>query len=521
MQLNCKTKVNYDFINYLADMVIILSEDKIVDINAAMLKLLGGDKQEYIGVLLKNVMEMLEAFNENCEIQYSSVLQRNTGETVKLYYNISKINENESMLIVKRVEYLTEQISFNEYDLRSYPSKESYLWILETTLSSIFIINEKNKIVYANRTAMNLLNINCYVEIMGKEIEEVISLKMDKLETVYIEKEEALQRKDNTPFFEQKIIKKDNTEIAIIVSAIKYKDNGKKNTILLIRDITAQKQAVEDRINLEKALNYDRLRTELFSNLSHEFRTPINIILGTLQLMDAMHVKTECENSEVFSKYAKIMKQNSYRLLKLVNNLLDVTSIDSGQTIIKLKNGNIISDVEDVCQSVVEYADQRGITITFDTNVEEKIMAYDSVMLERIMLNLLSNAIKFNSDFGKIDINISDKKNNIIISVKDSGIGIPEDMKSKIFDKFTQVSELFTRGAEGSGTGLFLVKSLVEAHGGTISVESEIGKGSNFLVKLPVKILSEDEVESDFSRFLSQDTLERRDIELSDIYDII
>jgi signal transduction histidine kinase len=166
------------------------------------------------------------------------------------------------------------------------------------------------------------------------------------------------------------------------------------------------------------------------------------------------------------------MKQNCYRLLRLINNLIDITKIDSGFINLNLQNKNIVEVIENVTLSTVEYVESKCRTIIFDTDVEEKIMAFDPEKIERIILNLISNAVKFTKPQDQIEINVYDKKENIIISVKDTGIGIPKEKQKIIFERFRQVSPLLNRTHEGSGIGLSLVKSLVEMHtGNKISVK--------------------------------------------------
>ncbi|MPN34440.1 Adaptive-response sensory-kinase SasA [bioreactor metagenome] len=142
-------------------------------------------------------------------------------------------------------------------------------------------------------------------------------------------------------------------------------------------------------------------------------------------------------------------------------------------------------------------------------------MAFDLDMIERIMLNLLSNAIKFTNETGTIEVNVYDKNQSVIISVKDSGIGIPEDKLLSIFDRFTQVDNTLRRKSEGSGIGLSLVRSLIELHAGTIYVKSRLGEGSEFVIELPAKLTDED---STISSAKIASNVERIHIEFSDIY---
>lgn len=270
---------------------------------------------------------------------------------------------------------------------------------------------------------------------------------------------------------------------------------------------------------LEESNEYNKLRTQLFSTISHELKTPINIIYSSLQLLESFYKSgSYISIDETFSKYSNIMKHNCHRLIRLINNIIDMNKIEVGFYSLDLKNNNIIKVIEETTLSVVEYARLKNINVVFDTEVEEKITAFDSEKFERIILNLLSNAIKFTEAGGSIEVNIYDKNEYILISVKDTGIGIPEAMCEKIFDKFTQVDTSFRRNAEGSGIGLSLVKSLVELHGGKVTVKSEMGVGSEFTIKLPVKLIeSESNTYKDEDKNIS-DKEQKAKIEFSDIY---
>lgn len=276
----------------------------------------------------------------------------------------------------------------------------------------------------------------------------------------------------------------------------------------------------ENKRLLEEVIEYDRLKTEFFSNVSHEFKTPLNIIFSTTQLLSlhTLNYNDNYESNQKVNNYISIMKQNCYRLLRLINNLIDITKIDSGFLNLNLQNKNIIEVIENVSLSTVEYVESKSRIIIFDTDVEEKIMAFDPEKIERIILNLISNAVKFTKPQDKIEVNIYDNKENIIISVKDTGLGIPKEKQKIIFERFRQVSPLLNRTHEGSGIGLSLVKSLVEMHDGKISVKSECGKGTEFIIELPVKLISQEDNTEIANDFTSQTNVEKIQIEFSDIY---
>lgn len=291
-------------------------------------------------------------------------------------------------------------------------------------------------------------------------------------------------------------------------------DNLIKGVVVSLVDITNKKL-------LDETIVAEDLKTEFFSNLSHELRTPLNIILCTLQLLDTYTTSSEVNDKErKFKKYSGIMKQNCYRQLRLVNNIIDITKLDSGFFELNLQNCNIVSVVESVTMSVAEYIKTKSIKLVFDTDIEDCITSCDPEKIERVILNLLSNSIKFTRPGGSMKVNMYDKGKNIIISIKDTGIGIPKDKLNIIFDRFIQVDRSLSRKQEGSGIGLSIVKSLVELHGGTISVRSEYGKGTEFVIVLPVRVLPKRNYECGVFEAQSQERIERIHIEFSDIYSL-
>ena len=262
----------------------------------------------------------------------------------------------------------------------------------------------------------------------------------------------------------------------------------------------------------------EKMQQEFFANISHELRTPLNLIFGSLQLIKSVE-KEVLEKRNSLNKYIDIIDQNSKRLLKLVDNLIDSTRMKCGYYEYNPKNYDIVSFVENISMSVADFAKQNNIDLIFDTDVEEKIMAFDLEKLERIMLNLLSNSIKYNKAQGQIEVLLNDCNDTFVITVKDTGVGIPSDKLMYIFERFRQVENRFNKSTEGSGIGLSLVKDLIEIQGGTIEVKSELGVGSEFIIKLPVKILSDDSnIDKVYFNNDYHDLVKRMNIEFSDIY---
>ena len=245
--------------------------------------------------------------------------------------------------------------------------------------------------------------------------------------------------------------------------------------------------------NMDYDLEDNKLKLDFFVNISHELRTPVNLISSTIQLIKLNLKNLSKEDANIISKYIDIMESNSMRLIRLINNLIDSTKIDAGFVKFTPINADIIKFIEDVCDSVVDYVDFNKMNLIFDTDREEEIVLFDPDIIERILLNLLSNAVKFNKVDGTIYVNLYTKDDEIRITVRDEGIGIPKEKLSSIFKRFEQLKTKNKIEKQGSGIGLYLVKSLVTLHGGNIKVESKVNEGSKFIVTIPKKVLENGE----------------------------
>ena len=276
----------------------------------------------------------------------------------------------------------------------------------------------------------------------------------------------------------------------------------------------------ELKIKYKEIKEIEKAKSQFFANLSHEIKTPINIIYSCIQLLDINKKNGEKSLSDAYNKYEHTLKQNCYRLLRLVNNLVDMTKIDSGYMKLIFINCEIVSLVEDITLSIVPYVESKNINIVFDTYIEELKIRCDPESMERVILNLLSNAIKFTDNNGNISVFIEADEKYVFIRVKDDGIGISEDIREEIFNRFVQEDKSFNRKKEGSGIGLALVKSLVELHDGEVYLE-KVSKGSEFVVKLPnIKIHEELNVYNKVMDAESKPLVQKIHIEFSDIYEL-
>ena len=266
-------------------------------------------------------------------------------------------------------------------------------------------------------------------------------------------------------------------------------------------------------VNIEE--EKEKIRLDFFTNISHELRTPVNIILSSIQVLKLKLDTLDKNNYNYFSKYINIMQQNTFRLIKLINNLIDSTKIDSESIDIHPINADIISFIEDTCSSVLHFIKSKHMNLVFDTDVEEEIISFDPDLIERVLLNLLSNAVKFNKENGTIFINVRLEEKDVVVEVKDEGIGIPKDKIPTIFERFEQVRTKMKSEREGSGIGLYIVKSLIQMHDGSVKIESEEGKGCSTIFTLPRRINKNNK-----KHYLKceENKINMMDVEFSDIY---
>jgi PAS domain S-box-containing protein len=316
----------------------------------------------------------------------------------------------------------------------------------------------------------------------------------------------------------------------ILLNTLKTPYYNPKGDILGIigvsRDITEKskreqlkKDMENERLRLDELKEIDRMKTEFFANISHELRTPINVIYSALQMEQVMLKNLFAENEQQDKmRYVKMMKQNCYRLLRLIENLIDITKFENGYVNINKSNYDIVSLVENVVLSVAGYIENRDLSIIFDTDIEEKVIALDAEKMERIILNLLSNAVKFTSSGGNITVKVHENNNYIFIQIKDTGKGISKDKVNSIFERFVQVGKPSTRNHEGSGIGLSIVKSLVEQHGGDISVESKEGIGTEFIIKIPCEVIQGESCKFNLDELqMNKGSISRVNIEFSNL----
>lgn len=382
----------------------------------------------------------------------------------------------------------------------------------------VILVHDASKIIFANESASELLGFDIE-ELTNKSIYNFICDEKKE----YVKKlfDEEISEKKSLLKFEINL-KNSNDELLTVECICNYfLYNGKPSIISILHDISSERQVEQLKEDVKKNVEllnetqeFNNSIIELFANISHELKTPLNVIFSAVQVLDIFKNDSEKLEDKI-NEYLILIRQNCYRLMRLINNFLDITKVDSGFLKLNIGTYNIVKVVEDITLSVTSYIESKKLELIFDTNVEEKFMSFDADKIERIILNLLSNAIKYSRPNGKILVLLSDKGDSVSISVKDNGLGIPYDKRALIFERFGQVDKTLKRVSEGSGIGLSLVKSFVEMHNGKISLKSTPGKGSEFIVILPSKLMDSD---SKTEESIHETNTERINIEFSDIY---
>ncbi|MBT8381659.1 MAG: response regulator [Ignavibacteriaceae bacterium] len=270
--------------------------------------------------------------------------------------------------------------------------------------------------------------------------------------------------------------------------------------VISVREYDLKRQRLKNELELEhkhaeKLEEIDHMKSRFFANISHEFRTPLTLILGP-----AEKVLSTCKDENSI-KQAGLIKKNAGRLLDLINQLLDLSKLESGKLKLQALKANISSFVKGIAMSFESIAESKDITLKINLGKENIEVYFDKDKMHKIITNIISNAFKFTPDGGKISIKLIESENNsVIVKVRDNGIGINKNDLPKLFDRFYQADTSHTREHEGTGIGLALTKELVELHKGTININSEEGDWTEVLIELPLgkNHLSVDEIVENF-----------------------
>ena len=459
-------KLNNEFYNYktVKDMrlmflarilrVIIMIFLGVVDFTNIGEKILFVNKFNCISLIILDFIHVYVVYT----ICFRDIIKRPNRN---LYYNLI----DEKQKLKKNIEKL-EVANFN---------MEYYKIIYEQLLKNMpggILISSKRKIIFANNKILELFNLKSDKNLINKSI---LDLVYEPEREKYTNILKSLNESDN----EKTIIYTKFLYNGVIFDAeeIRFYENvhGKIFQVSIInnREDKIKLENVQKELKLRDVM--EKARDEFLSNISHEFKTPVNVIYSTAQIQD---LNLQKGNYDSILEFNKIIKKNCNRLIRLINNFIDSTKLEDNKLEFNLKCVNIVAIVEDIVTSIINFAKSKNITVIFDTEEEELYCDIDIEQLERIILNILSNAIKYNRINGNIDVTIKDKNQEVYIEVSDTGIGIPKEKIDVIFDRFERFENKNAVIKEGSGIGLSIVKKLVDALGGKIEIESEVNKGT-------------------------------------------
>ncbi|WP_316785904.1 two-component regulator propeller domain-containing protein [Pedobacter frigiditerrae] len=268
----------------------------------------------------------------------------------------------------------------------------------------------------------------------------------------------------------------------------------KRQLALEQEQINIQQKILQQQREAERAHALDIQKIKFLTNLSHEFRTPISLILAPVDKL------LSTKQDQYVSSQVKMIKRNARRLLNLVNQLLDFRKMEEQELKLNLSQGDLILFVKEAAEAFQDLSERKKISLQVSSDAPSLQTYFDQDKMERIIFNLLSNAFKFTPEGGTVSLRMSlqttpsHSKPIFDIAVSDTGIGIAPESKVKVFDRFFMGNNVSSILNQGSGIGLSIVKEFIELHGGEITLESELGKGSTFLVSLPVEIIEREEI---------------------------
>lgn len=339
--------------------------------------------------------------------------------------------------------------------------------IVESISDGIIVTDMNNNIILVNEAAEKIFNIK-EQDVLDRQFLEGINNPK-----IFDSIQEVLKNKNLKSSLKQIEISlaSNNKKMycKVYVSSIS-KNNENIGVITLLQDITKSKEI-------------DKMKTEFIATVSHEFKTPLTSIGMSVDLLSA---DKDINSNPMHKDLIRIIKEEKERMVYLIKDLLDLSKIETGKGQIKLENCKLKSILENSIEDLKNYCDEQEAEVTLE-NIDEDLSVYaDPSKISLVIKNLISNAVKYRKENvkPKILIDIIKKSNNVIVSVKDNGRGIPQDYLEKIFEKFIQVKVSNDGKIEGTGLGLSICKGIIKAHNGEIWVESTVDKGSTFYFSL-------------------------------------
>jgi len=454
----------------------------ILDVNKTALKLMGLEKEKFLGKglsVLKNLFS-----SENIKKHIESVDKTAQGEDVREYESelVTKDGIKYRFLfstdVIKKEEKITG-ILFRGRDItqrqRAWDElvklEEKYRVLAETSADGVITIDSLGRLTYVNPSFENICGRR-KSQILATLLRDYLSDDSIYLfQQVFIDTRKKDEKVEN---IELELVHSDGKLIPIDANiAPLYKNDKFAGVICTVRDITERKKVEEE---LKKS---ERLKTEFMNIAAHELKSPVTPIKGYLDL-----IISDNNSSDKIREWAKISQRNAERLLRLVNDILDVSRLDTDTMRFNMEKLSSVEILEEIVEDMKAVIEQKGLEFIVHIPKNLPDVIGDRYRLSQVFKNLLGNAIKF-TDNGSIALVAKEEDKHILISVEDSGIGISKEELKKIFTKFYQAYTGDDRKNEGTGLGLFICKQIIEKHNGEIWAESNIPQGSTFRMKIP------------------------------------
>ncbi|HEY5525317.1 MAG TPA: HAMP domain-containing sensor histidine kinase [Clostridium sp.] len=342
----------------------------------------------------------------------------------------------------------------------------------------LVIVSSNERVLFTNTSFKDLINESMVKNIINRKIFDLISVE-DNINIL-----ESTNNKEK--IISGQVIT--NDEIKYIDMEFLDISQNKEDILIIFNDVTAKAKINKLKTQMENTSFQEKIKRDFLSNISHDLKTPINVIYSAAQLID---VYIESNKIEQLKKYTVISKLNCITLIRLTNNLIDNSRIHSDYLSANLQNKNIVEIVEETVTSLVDYAKNKKVDLIFDTDEEEIYLNIDEDFIKRIVINIISNSIKFCKKSGEISVIITTFGEEVVIKFKDNGVGMDEEFAKKAFSRYAMGDKNKHLNKNGTGIGLFVVKNLVEKQGGNISINSKINIGTEIEVKFKKGLLYE------------------------------
>lgn len=442
------------------------------------------DKYRQVSEINKRAKSNDELYNEGF-FRYAIV--NGDGQTIWLESNTTVYYDEGRKYNIMSYSDITKYIEAIDYLKKT---ESMYIALLDSIPEGIYMEDlDTNKYIFINKKFKDMFSIDPDINVddLGICRKDLMKAHPDSQEL--IDKEISIVRKNKVfNYANIKYIDKNNNIINTRAASIPFKFKNKTLKLTIIKDMKDIKKLEMLRKKIYEREQKDNLKMEFFISMSHELKTPLNLIFTSAQLLETLIKKGKItDKSKCIHKHVALVKSNTFRLIKIIENLIELTKMESGFYKVKLEEKDIVSLIEDMVMSLVSYADNKGIKLIFDTDIEELFMMVDVNAIEIIILNILSNSIKFTNTNGHIYVDLMYINSKVNIIIRDTGIGIPENKIGFIFDRFNDVNKDFAGNMQGSGIGLSMVKSMANLIGADIKVESEVGYGTKFTITLDIK----------------------------------